>query len=65
MEVGDFMLVIIFACYWQNFDIGDIFWMLVPDVILKKIESVDDENCQNSQQNLKFVANTFCLSIRH
>ena len=31
MDVGDFKLVTIFGCWWQNFDIGDIFWVLVPD----------------------------------
>ena len=29
VDVGDFRLVTIFGCLWQNFDIGDIFWMLV------------------------------------
>ena len=31
VDVGDFMLATIFGCWWQNFDIGDIFWMLVLD----------------------------------
>ena len=30
-DVLDSMLVMIFGCWWRNFDVGDIFWMLVPD----------------------------------
>ena len=29
VDFVDFMLVTIFGCWWQNFDIGDIFWMLM------------------------------------
>ena len=37
IDVGDkLMLVTIFGCLWQNFDIGDIFWMLVPDADAKR-----------------------------
>ena len=36
VNVGDFMLVTIFGCWWQNFDIGDIFWMLVPDAYVQR-----------------------------
>ena len=28
VDIGDFMLVINYGCWWQNFDIGDILWML-------------------------------------
>ena len=29
------MLVMIFGCWWRNFDVGDIFWMLLPTLMLK------------------------------
>ena len=55
VDVGDFMLVIIFGCWWHNFDMADIFWMLVPDA------NVGDKNHQNCHQHIKVVANTFGL----
>ena len=36
IDVGDFILMTIFGCKWQNFDIGDIFWILVPDANAKR-----------------------------
>ena len=49
------------AVFWgflvQNFDIRDIFWMLVPDTYVKK-EDVGDENSQYHNQHLKFVTKT-------
>ena len=36
VDVDDFMLVTIFVCWWQNFDVGAIFRMLVPDAIVKR-----------------------------
>ena len=36
MDVGDFMLVKILWCWQQNFDIGDIFWMFVPDAYVDR-----------------------------
>ena len=35
VDVGDSMFVTIFGCWWRNFDIGDIFWMLMPDANMK------------------------------
>ena len=34
--VGDLKLVTICGCWWLNFDVGDIFWMLVPDANVKR-----------------------------
>ena len=34
--VGDLKLVTIWGCWWLNFDVGDIFWMLVPDINVKR-----------------------------
>ena len=41
------MLVIVFGCWWQNFDIDDIYEMLM----LYVQKDVDDENCQNRRQH--------------
>ena len=35
-KVGDAKLVTIFGCWKQNLDVGSIFWMLVPDVNVKR-----------------------------
>ena len=40
-------------------NIGDIFWMLMPDAIDKV--DIGVENGQNRHQDLKVVANTFRL----
>ena len=34
--VGDLKLGTISRCWWLNFDVGDIFWMLVPDAYVKR-----------------------------
>ena len=41
-----------------EFDIGNNFWMLVPDA---NIKDDGDENGQNRHQHLKIVANKFRL----
>ena len=35
-DVGESMLVTILGCWWPNFDVGDIFGMLVPDANAKR-----------------------------
>ena len=36
IDVGDLQLVTIKECWRQNSDLGDIFWMLVPDANVKR-----------------------------
>ena len=55
MNASDSMVVKIFGRWWQNFGIGDILRMLVPDIML------EDQNGQNRHQHLKAVANAFHL----
>ena len=33
---GDLKLVKIFGCWWLNCNVGDIFWMLMPDNYVKR-----------------------------
>ena len=47
------MLVTIIGCWWQNFYLGNIFWMLVSD-----------KNGQNRHQRLSVVTDTFRLQHR-
>ena len=54
VDVGDFMLVTEFRCWWHLFNVGAQRWCL-------KIEDVGDENSQNRHQHLKVVSNTFRL----
>ena len=35
-DVSDFKLVTICGCWWLNFDVGDIFWMLVLDANVQR-----------------------------
>ena len=35
-DVSDLKLATFFECWWQNFDLGDIFLMLVSDTSIKK-----------------------------
>ena len=42
-DLDDIMLTMIAGCWRQNFDIGDIFRMLMTDVNFKKIEDVGDK----------------------
>jgi len=41
--------VVTLGCWWQNFDIGNMFWMLVPDAYVRRF------------RHLKNVINTFRL----
>ena len=55
----------IFECWWQSFDIGDIFWMLVYNLYVKTF-NVEERVCwwrkgTNRHQQLQVVGNTFCL----
>ena len=34
-DVGDLELVTILGFWWKNFDLSEIFWMLVPDAYVK------------------------------
>ena len=36
VDVGDLKTVTICGFWWPNFDVGDIFWMLVPDANVKR-----------------------------
>ena len=56
IDVGDFMCVTIVGCCCRNFDIGDIFWMFVPDANKRLNDPID--HWQNSS-NRKWDSTTF------
>ena len=55
-DVGDFKLVTICECSWLNFDVGDIFWMLVLETYLKRQWVFIIKTCH---QHLQVVTNSF------
>ena len=61
MIVGDFILVTIFGCWWQKFDIGNIFWRWLPVAYVKRLRMLVTKPSQNCHQHLKIVTNTFRL----
>ena len=53
-------MVQILRSWWQNFDVGDILWIMVADANVKKIVDVGVQNGQNRHQHIPspaFVTN--------
>ena len=37
-KIGDLKLVSILGCWWQNFDVGNVFWELMPKANAKRFQ---------------------------
>ena len=52
-HVGDSKLVTICWCWWQNFDLGDIFWIM----------DVGDQNDQNCHQHIPYPTSVTNIDV--
>ena len=57
------MMVTLF--WWQNFDIGDIFWMLVPDANVKRYRILVAKTTKTAINISKLSPKNFVSNIRH
>ena len=64
IDVGEFMLVTIFGCWRQNFDIGDLFWMLLPDANNKKQRMLATKSAKTVTNVSKLSPTYFVSNIR-
>jgi len=51
-------------CWWQNFDIGDIFWMLLPDANAKKYSMLATKSAETVTNISKLSPTYFVSNIR-
>ena len=51
------MLVTIYECWWLNFDIGDILWMLAPDANVKRLGILVTKTAKTTTKKNKSVTN--------
>ena len=65
MIVGDFILVKIFAFWWQNFDIGNIYWRWLPVAYVKRLRMLVTKTVKTVTNISKLSPIHFVSNIRH